>query len=135
MKKFLLSAALFTIVAVMLAGALPATSYAQSGGGTGATGGTGGGGTGAVDTNVGPQSSINTPEAVQGVLQRITNWMFTFFIAIAAMMIIYAAFVYLTSGGGEEVQKAHKMLLYAAVAIVVATMSRGIVTLVKNFVK
>lgn len=106
----------------------------NAGGGTGAVGGNAGGGTGANDPT-GPQSTIDTEQEVIDVIQRITNWMFTIFIAVAAMMIIYAAFIYLTSGGGEEVSKAHKMLLYAAIAIVVATMSRAIVRLVENFVK
>jgi hypothetical protein len=82
-----------------------------------------------------PASSIDTPEEVIGILQSITNWMFTIFLTVAAAMIIYAAFIYLTSGGGEGVEKAHSMILYAAIAIVVATLSRSLVLLVKNFVK
>jgi hypothetical protein len=82
-----------------------------------------------------PASSIDTPEEVIGILQKITNWMFTIFLTVAAAMIIYAAFIYLTSGGGEGVEKAHSMILYAAIAIVVATLSRSLVLLVKNFVK
>ncbi len=91
------------------------------------------------DPNAAPDapdiSSIDSPEEVLDVIQRITNWMFTIFIAVAAAMIIYAAYVYLTSGGGEDVSKAHKMILYSAIAIVVATASRGLVVLVRNFVK
>lgn len=79
-------------------------------------------------------TTIDTPAKVIAVLQKITNWMFTIFITVAAMMIIYAAFIYLTSGGGEEVSTAHKMLLYAAVAIIVATASRGLVALTRNFI-
>lgn len=114
----------------------PVAAMAQNnaGGGTNATGVNAGGGTNASDP-VGPVSSIDTEQEVLDVIQKITNWMFTIFIAVAAAMIIYAAFTYLTSGGGEGVETAHKMLLYSAVAIAVATLSRGIVKLVENFVK
>ncbi len=78
-------------------------------------------------------TAIDSPEKVKSVIQSITNWMFTFFIAFAAIMIIYAAYIYLTAEGGENVSKAHKMLLYSAIAIVVATASRGLVTLVRVF--
>lgn len=112
------------IIMVMLAGALVVPyHYASAVDGA------------AVGTDVPDASTIDTPQEVEGVLQKITNWMFTFFIAAASIMIIYAAYTYLTSEGGENVSKAHKMLLYSAIAIVVATASRGLVTLVKNFVK
>jgi hypothetical protein len=76
----------------------------------------------------------NTVSDVINLIKRLTNWMFTFFLLAAVIMVIYAAFIYLTSGGGEEVGKAHKMLLYAAVAIAVATLSQGIVTVVQKLV-
>jgi len=80
-------------------------------------------------------NTIDDVNDVKLILEKITNWMFTIFIALAAVMIIYAAFIYLTSGGGEDVSKAHKMLLYSAVAIAVATASRGLVNLTRNFVE
>lgn len=107
---------------------------AEAGTGTGGTGGNAGTGTGATDPSGPPANAIDTPDKVIKVLEKITNWMFTIFIALAAMMIIYAAFIYLTSGGGEDVSKAHKMLLYAAVAIIVATASRGLVALTRTFI-
>lgn len=68
------------------------------------------------------------------LIKRLTNWMFTFLLLIAVIMIIYAAFLYLTSGGGEEVGKAHKMIVYSAVAIAVATLAQGVVTVVQKLV-
>lgn len=112
----------------MLAGVLMAPIAAYAASETDAT-------TAAADPSVAPPSAaIDSPQKVLSVLQRITNWMFTIFIAVAAMMIIFAAFTYLTSEGGEGVEKAHKMILYSAIAIVVATASRGLVTLVRNFI-
>jgi preprotein translocase subunit SecG len=125
-----------TVVFSLILSTLAAPVFAQTGGGTGATGGSGGGGTGASSLTSNPNpNTIDSVSKVKGVLEKITNWMFTIFITLAAMMIIYAAFIYLTSGGGEEVSKAHKMLLYAAVAIAVATASRGLVALTRNFIE
>jgi len=69
------------------------------------------------------------------VIKRITNWMYTALFSIAVIMILYAAFIYMTSGGGEEVGKAHKILLYSAVAIAVAMLSGGVVNLVESLLK
>src|SRR3989344_7493377 len=48
----------------------------------------------------GDPKEIDTVQDVLDVIDRITNWMFTIFLALAVIMILYAAFVYLTSGGG-----------------------------------
>jgi hypothetical protein len=79
--------------------------------------------------------AITTEADIIRLINKIINWMFTIFISCAIIMFIYAAFIYLTSGGGEEVGKAHKMMLYGAIAVAVATLSKGLVSLVQNFVK
>jgi hypothetical protein len=62
--------------------------------------------------------------------------MFTFLLIIAVVYIILAAFNYLTSEGNEEkVTAAHKALVYAAVAIAVAVLSRGFVYIIRNVVE
>lgn len=83
---------------------------------------------------LGNPGEIDTVDDVLNVIDRITNWMFTIFMAVAVIMILIAAFKYLTSGGGEEVAKAHKMILYAVVAIAVAILAKGIVNVVKSIV-
>lgn len=113
------------VIMVMLAGVLVAPLHFASA----VESPTGGAG----NPEVPSASTIDSADKVKSVIQNITNWMFTFFIAAAAIMIIYAAYTYLTSEGGENVSKAHKMLLYSAIAIVVATASRGLVTLVREF--
>ncbi len=77
---------------------------------------------------------LDTEEKVIGLINKIINWMFTIFISVAIIMFIYAAFIYLTAGGGENVGTAHKMIMYGAIAVAVATLSRGLVSLVQNFV-
>ncbi|PIR87197.1 MAG: hypothetical protein COU11_01835 [Candidatus Harrisonbacteria bacterium CG10_big_fil_rev_8_21_14_0_10_49_15] len=49
-------------------------------------------------------------------------------------MIVVAAFKYLTSGGGDSVKDAHKMLIYAVVAIIIAFLAKGFVTVVEGLV-
>ena len=84
---------------------------------------------------------VNTTEDVMTVIESITNWMYTIFMALAVIMIVYAAFVYLTAGGigtkkdsPAAVTRAHKMLVYAVVAIAVAILARGIVVVVKSII-
>lgn len=82
-----------------------------------------------------PVDTIDTPQEVIGAIKNIGDWMYTIFLALAVIFIIYAAFIYLTSGGGDGVAKAHKMLLYAAVAIAVAVGANGIIALVQAIIK
>ncbi len=79
--------------------------------------------------------SIDSPAKIERLIVKITDWMYTIFLALAVIMIIYAAFVYLTSGGGENVAKAHKMLLYAVVAIAVAMLAKGVVKVVESLLQ
>ena len=71
---------------------------------------------------------------VLGLVNTITNWLFSLLLVLAVLFILMAAFKYLTSGGGEEVGAAHKMIIYAAVAIAVAFLAKGIVFVVKQLV-
>ena len=74
------------------------------------------------------------PQGVIGLVNTITNWLFSLLLVVAVVFILLAAFKYLTSGGGEEVGAAHKMILYAAVAIAVAFLAKGIVFVVAQLV-
>lgn len=60
------------------------------------------------------------------ILCPIVNIMFWAFMIIAVIMVIWSAFLYLTSGGdAEKVKTATKSLTYAAVAIVVAILANS----------
>lgn len=74
------------------------------------------------------------PGGVVDLIRIITNWMFTILLVLAVVFILLAAYKYLMSGGGEEVGAAHKMLLYAVVAIAVAFLAKGIVFVVAELV-
>lgn len=76
----------------------------------------------------------NGPNGVLRLINTITNWLFTILLMLAVVFIILAAYKYLLSGGGEEVGAAHKMIIYAAVAIAVAFLAKGIVFVVEQLV-
>ncbi len=79
------------------------------------------------------ESSFSGPEFITNLINKVANWLFTFLLVLAVVFIVIAAYNYLFSGGSEEaVTKAHKMLLYAAVAVAVALLSRGFVVVVRS---
>ncbi len=77
------------------------------------------------------------PSTVGGlvdIIRQIVRWVYIIFFIIAVLMIIMAAFTYLTAGGdAEKVNTAKNRLLYAAVAIAVALLAVGFEVIVRNF--
>ncbi|TSC59725.1 MAG: hypothetical protein LiPW15_745 [Parcubacteria group bacterium LiPW_15] len=66
---------------------------------------------------------------IEGTVLGLIKWAFW---VLAIIMVIYAAFVYLTAGGDpEKVSKASHMLLYAVVAMAVALLA----TILPGFVR
>jgi hypothetical protein len=81
------------------------------------------------------ETSFSGPEFITGLINKVSNWLFTFLLVLAVTFIVIAAYKYLFSGGSEEsVSAAHKMMLYAAVAVAVALLSRGFVVVVRSLV-
>lgn len=71
------------------------------------------------------------PTALLRIFDTFINWLFTILLVLAVIFILIAAFKYLTSSTKpEEVSKAHKMLIYAGVAIAVALLAKGLVSVV-----
>jgi len=67
------------------------------------------------------------------VLIKVTNVIAWFGGAIAVVMIIYASFTYVTSGGEQsKIKRAKDIILYAVVGLVVIVISRTIVIFVLN---
>lgn len=74
-----------------------------------------------------PPAGIRSFEGILGVIDTVIRWLFTILMVMAVVMIIYAAFLYLTSGGDEEkVGKAHKMIINAIIAVAVAFLAQGV---------
>jgi hypothetical protein len=84
--------------------------------------------------------AVTTPEGppevdvdVVNVMNRVVNWVFAFFLVMAVLFIIIAAFQFLTAGGdSSKVGAARDKLLYAAVGIMVAMLSRAIIPMIKT---
>lgn len=78
---------------------------------------------------------LETVGGVTSFLDRIVNYLFGIFLVIAVIMIIYAAFLYLTAAGKEDqLNKAKTTIIYAVIAIVVAVVARSLVVLVRNII-
>ncbi|MEK7193194.1 MAG: hypothetical protein AAB652_00175 [Patescibacteria group bacterium] len=73
-----------------------------------------------------PQAPITDVRGVFDFLCGIFGLFFTLFIIASIILVLWAAFKYLTAGGDpEKVKSANHSLIYAAVAVVVALLSRG----------
>lgn len=70
----------------------------------------------------------NGPNDIIAVIERIANWIFVILLLVAVIFILLAAFAFLRSGGEpEKVNEARKDLIYAAVAIAVGVLAKGLV--------
>jgi len=69
-------------------------------------------------------------------LDSILNWLFTILMAFAGIMVVIAAFSFVTAAGNPEtVAKARQFVMYALIGVIVALMSRGMIWLVSRMVK
>lgn len=67
----------------------------------------------------------------QFICTTVVNWLFTFVVILAIVFVLIAAFKYLTAAGDpEKVKSASHNLIYAAVAVVVALLARGMPLLI-----
>lgn len=71
--------------------------------------------------------SISEPEEINTkILCPIASAMYQILITLSVIIILYATYLYVTaSGNAEQITKAHKTLLYAAVAVIVAFIASG----------
>lgn len=79
-----------------------------------------------------------TPKTLGGwlnVLRLIFQWIYTIILVMAIGLGLYAAVLYLTSGGDSgKVQKASKFLIYAIVGLVVAVLAFSITRIVGSLI-
>jgi hypothetical protein len=68
------------------------------------------------------------------LLENALNWFFNIVIAIAAIMIVYSGFQYVTaSGDTTKTGKALNTLIYALIGIAIALIAKGVIYLVASF--
>jgi uncharacterized membrane protein len=64
---------------------------------------------------------------VSGLLCTVVNWMFYFLIILAIIFVMIAAYGYLTAAGDpDKVKAASNRLIYAAVAVAVGILAKGV---------
>ncbi len=81
-----------------------------------------------------PYQNINQVTGASGILCIAINWIFWFLIVLTIIFVLVAAFKYLTAAGNpEKVTSASHTLLYAAIAVVVAVLARGLPYIIASF--
>ncbi len=82
------------------------------------------------------ESPIETAGGVLDVIANIVRWVYILFFIIAVLLILFAAFNYLTAGDqADKIRLARNQLIYAAVAIAVALLSVGVTAIIQNFLE
>jgi len=77
-----------------------------------------------------PPAPITTPGGFVTILETVAGWFFAVFLALAVIFLLWAAFQYLTAAGNSDrVNSAKTTLIYSIVAIIVALVAGGIVSL------
>lgn len=78
-------------------------------------------------------------QGFQGIInfaETVTRFIAIVFVALAIILFLWAAFLFLTAGGNEERQtKAKQTLLWAIIGIVVALFAFGIFTFVRQILE
>ncbi len=85
-----------------------------------------------------PPVGTPIPKTLSGwldVVRLIFRWIYAIILVVAIGLGLYAAVLYLTSGGDSgKVQKASKFLIYAIVGLVVAVLAFSITKIVGNLI-
>ena len=64
-------------------------------------------------------------QSLLAIIERVISFAFGFLLVIAALFIVYAAYLYLTSGGSEDgIKSARNYIIYAVIAIAIAFLAR-----------
>jgi len=70
------------------------------------------------------------------ILDRALNWFFGIAIVIAAIMLVYAGFNYVTATGNEEkIKTATKTLIFALIGVAIALLAKGLPLLIQEFLQ
>ncbi len=86
-------------------------------------------------------TTINIPNPIKAtstlaLINTITNYLLWIAVVGAPLVLVIAALMFLTAGGNDrKVGTAKKMLLWAVIGLTVALVSKGIVSLIKDFLQ
>jgi len=72
-----------------------------------------------------------TTTGVLAIINRITNWLFTFLMAAVVIMVLVSAYMFVTAGGNpEQRSKATQVLMYALIGFAIGMLAKGVIALV-----
>ncbi len=75
-------------------------------------------------------------DSIVKLIDGIATWLLSIGGALATVVILWAAFMYLTSGGSEErTTQAKKALLWAVVGIAILAVGKGITGIIKGILE
>ena len=76
-------------------------------------------------------SGITTYGGIIQIISTIASWILGILLAAAVVLILIAAFSYITAGGDDaKVKKAKSMITFAIIAVVLGLLAKGIVSLI-----
>src|SRR5688572_20171097 len=82
-----------------------------------------------------PDGVIVDAPGVFKAISNITNWIFSLFLVLAVIFILFGAFKLLVSGGNAEgFSEAKKMIFYAVIAVVIAVLAKSIIIVAASIV-
>lgn len=82
-----------------------------------------------------PSDVYTDPNDWVDLLIAITNWIFYILTFVAVIMLLYAAFLYITAGDDEEkVKKAKNIIIYAVIGLMIALLANGVPTLLRTII-
>lgn len=80
-------------------------------------------------------TTVTSAASFIDLLDNIVDWIFVVVMVFAAIFIVLAGLQFITAGGEPQaVAQARNKLLYAAVGIAVAVLSRGIIVAIRSLI-
>ncbi|NIN92483.1 hypothetical protein GTO36_05785 [bacterium] len=82
-----------------------------------------------------PPEPVTSIEDIINLIDTAATWLFTIILAVAVVMLLYAAFRWMTAGGDETaIASSRKLLIYALVGIGIAFLAKGLVSVIRQLV-
>jgi len=79
-------------------------------------------------------TSINSAQGLINLMCTLSGWMFYFLLALSTIMILWAAYTYMTAGDDtEKTSKARRIITYGAIGIMVALIADAFPNIIGTF--
>jgi len=72
----------------------------------------------------------------EALVKGIAKWFYRIMVPVAAIMVLYSGFLFLTSGGDEEkIKRAKKAITYTIVGVAIILIGAGFINLIKSLLE